>query len=218
MTDEFLDSLTAGATAYLFERGHRKAWRRGDLMFAEGERAERVVVLLDGRVKVTSLSGDGRLALLAFRRPTCLVGELSAVDGLPCSATVTTLEPARGLLVQAPDFRSFLTGFPDARARVMQTLSTRLRDADSKRREFATMDTRGRVAGRLLELVDEFGVSTDGRIRIDLPLTQDDLAAWTGSSREAVTKALRVFRDRGVIDTRRRAIVVNDLNALRKHN
>ena len=95
-------------------------------------------------------------------------------------------------------------------------ISKRLRDADRKRAEFAAYDTVGRVASRLLELADRFGESQENGIRISLPLTQEELAGWTGSSREAVSKALSSLRSLGCIETKRRGITILDIGRLRK--
>ena len=72
----------------------------------------------------------------------------------------------------------------------MRALIGRLRDADRKRIEFGAYDTTGRVAARLVELAERFGEPTEDGLRIGLPFSQDELAGWTGASREAVSKAL----------------------------
>jgi CRP-like cAMP-binding protein len=99
----------------------------------------------------------------------------------------------------------------------MRMLAQRLRDADRKRIEFGAQDSTGRVAARLVELAERFGTgSSDGEIKIALPLSQDELAGWVGSSREAVSKALGVLRSAGWIRTSRMSVVVLDLPALRR--
>ena len=99
---------------------------------------------------------------------------------------------------------------------MLAMLSTRLRDSDRRLAEFAAADTLGRVAARLVELCDQHGdVSTPGSVRITLPITQEDLAGWTGSSIESTAKALRQLRSLGWITTGRRALEVHDLAALR---
>jgi CRP-like cAMP-binding protein len=100
----------------------------------------------------------------------------------------------------------------------MRMLVTRLRDADSKRVEFTAFDTVGRVARRLVELAERFGTASDDRVEIALALSQEELAGWTGSSREAVSKALQSLRGRGWIETKRRGITILDLDALRKRS
>jgi CRP-like cAMP-binding protein len=98
----------------------------------------------------------------------------------------------------------------------MRLVTGKLRDADRKRIEYGAYDTTGRVATRLLELADRYGEQTGAGVRVALPLSQDELAGWTGSSREAVSKALRSLRDRGLIETGRRRVVIHDLDGLRR--
>jgi len=109
-----------------------------------------------------------------------------------------------------------LAGHPDASLSLLASVGARLRDSDRRRVEFVALDSIGRVARRLVELAEQFGVAdADGALRIDVPITQDDLAGWTGSSREAVGKALHALRGRAWITTARRCITVVDLEGLR---
>jgi CRP-like cAMP-binding protein len=98
----------------------------------------------------------------------------------------------------------------------MRTLTGKLRDADRKRIEFGAYDTTGRVAARLVEMAERFGEPSEDGVAIALPFTQDELAGWTGASREAVSKALGALRTAGWIRTSRMRVVVRDLAALRE--
>jgi CRP/FNR family transcriptional regulator, cyclic AMP receptor protein len=82
--------------------------------------------------------------------------------------------------------------------------------------EFAASQTLTRVAIRLVELAHRYGEPSDGEVVIDLPISQEELAGWTGSSREAVAKALHTLREMGLIVTDRRRITVTDLDGLRR--
>ncbi|MFI5916343.1 Crp/Fnr family transcriptional regulator [Dactylosporangium sp. NPDC051541] len=213
---EFFDLLHADEQAALEAAGHRRQWRRGAVIFREASRSEAVVILRAGRVKVSSDTASGTEVVLAVRGPGALLGELSAIDGGPMSASVTALEPVTALSVPSPDFERYLLGHARISFLLMRELTRRLRDADRKRIEFGAFDTTGRVAARLVELAERFGEQTpEEGIRISLPLSQDELAGWTGSSREAVTKALRTLREEGLIQTGRLHVVVHDLDALR---
>jgi CRP-like cAMP-binding protein len=153
--------------------------------------------------------------LLAIRGPGDLIGELGALEQIPRFGTATALEQVEALVVPATVFRKVVAENPAAAGVVMQMLGHRLRDSDRKRAEFGTRGSGARVAARLLELADRFGVRVDEGIRIDLPLTQDELALWTGCSREAVTKAMQAMRESRWVKTGRRSIVIVDEEALR---
>jgi CRP-like cAMP-binding protein len=213
---EFFDLLTAAEAEALRQVGHRQQWSRGAMIYRQGERSERVVVLRTGRVKVSTDTPSGVEVVLAVRGPGALVGELSSLDGEPLSASVSALEPVTALVVPHPAFESYLHANGRVAFLLMRQIVGRLRDADRKRVEFGAFDTTGRVAARLVELAERFGQPTDGGLRIGVALSQDDLAGWTGASREAVTKALRQLRSAGWISTGRMNVVVRDLDALRE--
>jgi CRP/FNR family cyclic AMP-dependent transcriptional regulator len=212
---EFSDLLTADETAALVSAGTTRQWRRGAALMRQDEPAEWVVILRSGRVKVVSNTAIGIEVVLAVRGPGALVGELSAIDHLPPSATVEALEPVTALVVPHAEFERFLQAHGRVAFLLMQEVAHRLRDADRKRIEFGAYDTTGRVAARLVELAERFGSETPDGVRIGLPLSQDELAGWTGASREAVSKALRTLRTEGLIRTGRLRVVVRDLDALR---
>ncbi|MFI6787335.1 Crp/Fnr family transcriptional regulator [Nonomuraea sp. NPDC050383] len=211
---EFLSMLTPEEVEALRAAGRPRRWERGSTVMSEGDTSDWVLVLTEGRVKVSSHTSSGTEVVLAVRGPGALLGEMCAIDGSPRSATVTTLEPVAGIVVR--DFPAFLQAHGRVAVLLMRLVTGRLRDADRKRVEYGAFDTTGRVATRLLELADRYGEKTNGGVRVALPLSQDELAGWTGASREAVSKALRSLRDRGLIETGRRRVVIHDLEGLRK--
>lgn len=213
--DNFGSAVAPKEMADLLSRGVKRNFRRGAFLMTEGEASDHVILLLSGRAKISSYTADGKEVVLAVRGPGDLLGEFSAIDGQSRSATVSALEPIEALIVPSERFIAFLADHGRLAILLLQTMTRKLRDADRKRVEFGAYDTPGRVARRLLELVDRYGENEGDNVRISLSLTQDELAGWTGSSREAVSKALREFRDRGWVTTGRRSIIVLDVDALR---
>jgi CRP-like cAMP-binding protein len=180
----------------------------GARLFHEGDRSRDVYLVRSGRLKVSTVSSGGKELLLVVREPGDLVGELSALDGSPRSATVTALEPVEVVVVSAERFVEHLARTPAAALTVLQTVTGRLREAERKRAEFGVHDATVRVARRLVEMSDRFGPR-------GLKLTQDELAGWIGASREAVARSLRQLREAGVVTTGRQVVDVVDLDALR---
>jgi CRP/FNR family cyclic AMP-dependent transcriptional regulator len=214
--EEFLARLDEADRADLAARGRHRRWPAGASLFLEGDRSTTVVVVVSGRVKVFSLTEQGEEVVLAVRGPGALLGELSAVDGGERSTSVSALEPVIALVVPVPEFVAFLQGHAGAAMVLLRLVTSRLRDADRKRVEFGAFDIPARVAGRLVELAERFGEPDGDGVRIAVALSQDELAGWVGASREAVAKALRVLRDRGLVTTGRRTMTVLDLDGLRR--
>jgi CRP/FNR family transcriptional regulator, cyclic AMP receptor protein len=189
--------------AALKREGVARRFSRGQTLFVEGDRSDRVFLIDQGWVIVFCTAAAGRDVVLAVRGPGDVLGDLSALDDLPRSATALALDEVDAVV--AP--RSTLTrtlGDVGAAQELIQTL------------EFATRDTLGRVAMRLLDLAERFGRPTVDGIVVDLPLSQDQLASWCGASREATVKALGTLRSLGCIATSRRQVVVREVEVLRR--
>jgi CRP/FNR family transcriptional regulator, cyclic AMP receptor protein len=212
--EDFWSALEAADADALMAVAMPRTFRRGQVLVYEGQRADKVLVLRSGRVKVASITPNGREVVLAFRGPGELVGELSALDDEPRSASIIAIEKVEALCLPPHEFRAFVTQHPSASLAMLQLLSRRLRDADAKRKEFAALTAIGRVAGQLRELADRFGREDEGAIVITLPLSQEELAGSTGVSLESVARALQTMRSLKCIETGRREIRVLDVEAL----
>src|SRR4051794_19891664 len=122
---EFLALLNAEEVADLREAGRPRRWERGATVMGEGDTSDWVLVLTSGRVKVSSHTASGTEVVLAVRGPGALVGDMSALDGHPRSATVTSLEPIEGLVIH--DFPGYLRSHGRVAVLLMQLIVSRLR-------------------------------------------------------------------------------------------
>ncbi len=207
--------MDAALLAVVRRDAQERRFRRGQALFVEGDRAERLFLVEQGWVLISILSATGRETVLSLAGPGDLLGDASAVDGAPRSASatalgdvVTAVTPSRVLSDAVSD--------PELAVGLLRMLAGRLREADRRRVEFASLDTLGRVSSRLVELVARFGAEEDdGSVAIELPLSQEQLASWCAASREATVKALASLRQLGYITTGRHRVHVHDLDALR---
>jgi CRP/FNR family transcriptional regulator, cyclic AMP receptor protein len=199
----------------LLALGTRRKFARGAVLMFQHELDERVMLLLTGRVKVTRVDNEGRELLLSIRDPGDVLGELSLIDREPRIASVTALEPVEALVGSAQAFRRHLETTPRIATVLLEIVTRRFRDATLKRSQFSTLDTMGRLAARLLELAERYGEPADGGLSVSSPLSQEDLAAWTGASRAGVAQALHAMRELGWIRSERRRLLVLDADALR---
>jgi len=211
----FWELLDADAAAAVNRHARPRSYARGDALMHAGQVPQEVIVLRSGRVKVSATTPAGRRVLLAFRGPGDLVGEMSAIDEQPRGASVEALEPVEAIAIGHQHFRAVLRDQPAASLALLRVLADRLREADAKRIQLTGYTAMGRVAFCLLELCERFGAGEEGPVDILLPLSQEELAGWAGSSLESVARSLQSMRGLGWIETRRRAIRVLDRDALR---
>jgi CRP/FNR family transcriptional regulator, cyclic AMP receptor protein len=151
-----------------------------------------------GEVKVTTAALTGQELVLDIVGADEVLGELSAIDGAPRSATAVALTDVEITAISADRFRTFLHETPSVQAAMLEQTVARLRQANRRQLEYSSSDALGRVCARLDELVERHG---DASAQLDLGLSQTELAQWCGLSREAVVKALRKLRNLGWIAT-----------------
>jgi CRP/FNR family transcriptional regulator, cyclic AMP receptor protein len=213
-----MDSLPEPDGHVLMGLGHEREWERGEALVRTGERAQSAIVLLSGLAKIHKTDAEGQEVVFGIVGPGDLLGEVAATRRSARSATVTALGGVRARVIPVPEVRTFLSARPQAALALLDLTLSRLYAADAQRVELATSESLARVASRIIELAERFGQPTDsGVIQTALPINQEELASWSGSSRESAARALRTLRELGLIETRRLRLTVLDLERLRAH-
>jgi CRP/FNR family transcriptional regulator, cyclic AMP receptor protein len=199
------------------EHGVRRTFRRGQVLFSEGDIGERVLLLESGWVTIRSSGPEGEEMVLNIRGPGELLGEMSILDRAPRSAAAVAVDEVSALVAPASAVSRVIAGDAQAAGEVVRILLIRLRESDGQRLEYMVFPTITRVARRLVDLAERFGEPTPAGTRVELPLSQEELASWCASSREATAKALRTLREVGAIATGRRTVTLTDEDVLRLH-
>lgn len=194
----------------------RRTVARNTSMLRAGSAGDDLVLLLSGRVKLVAFGVERREVVLAIRGPGELIGEMAALGGQRRTATAIAIEDAEVGVLSAEEFRRYLAEHSSAALILIRMLVRRVTEATREVVDLATQDSVGRVAKRLLELAADHGVPSGEGIRIELSLTQDELASWTGATRETVSRALRLMRRLGWVATAHGSITVLDVAAMRE--
>lgn len=196
------------------ERGTKIHFSGGDPLFREGDKSTSVYACTYGRIKVFVTTPSGRDLLLGVKTPVQAFGELSAIDGRPRSASAFAMERSVVAQLTAEELLDAFTTTPMLALLVLREISDQLRRANARIAARGTQSTTARAGSLLLELGEKFrrhGPSVDS---IELPITQDELAAWIGATREATARSLATFRKAGAISTGRNKIVLHGLDSL----
>lgn len=136
----------------LLRLGAIRHFRSGEFLLREGEHSEHVLILLSGRVKVTSTADNGYTAVLGVYGPGDLVGEIASLDRCPRSATVVAMDPVHARVIDGTVFRGFIESEAGAGVALAQLIASRLRMANRWRLAFAAFPVRRRLALVLLDL------------------------------------------------------------------
>jgi CRP/FNR family cyclic AMP-dependent transcriptional regulator len=194
----------------------RRIFRAGEVIFHRDDPGQVLYVIKEGKVKICLISPDGQeISLVVFGKGECF-GELALLDGLPRSADAIAMERAECYTLQRSDFHNAIMKNPTIAIQVMEVLSKRLRSTDQQVEDLIFLDVYGRVAKKLIELADSHGSRVDDGTRIEVRLTQQELASMVGASRESVNKVIGYFTDKKYISTDRHRITIHHIDALRR--
>ena len=189
---------------------------KGGILFKEGDEGEHVYVIVDGKLKLGTSSGDGRENLLSILGPGEMFGELSLFDPGPRTSTATAVTDAKLLSLSHEKLIPWLKGNPEVSLHLLARLAQRLRRTNEAVGDLVFSDVPGRVAKALMDLGARFGKQSDEGLFVNHDLTQEELAQLVGASRETVNKALADFAGRGWLKLDGRAVLITDVERLEK--
>ena len=208
--------LDAASLRQLAAAAHRRAFQAGEMIFHRGDPGQVLYVIRQGTVKIGLTSQEGQEVALAVLGPGECFGELALLDGQPRSADAQALEQVHAYSLRRSEFIGVVMREPRIAIQVMQVLSQRLRQTDEMVQDLLFLDVHGRVVKKLLELSETHGVRTPEGIRIELRLTQAELAAMVGASRESVNKVMGYLTEKHYITTDKHRTTVTRLADLRR--
>jgi CRP/FNR family transcriptional regulator, cyclic AMP receptor protein len=192
-----------------------RRFRRGEVLFHEDDPGDALFVVASGRVKVVVPSEDGDEAILATLRRGDFLGELALLDGAPRSASAIALESTEVLALPRDQFRLLVADQPAIRDALLASLAGELRRLTTHVAELHFLDLTGRLAAGLARLAQDHGERLpNGAIKLDGPLTQGEMAAMIGATRQSVNKLLGEFEADGLLRVDGNSIVVPDLDRL----
>ena len=164
-------------------------------VFHEGDPADSIFVVVNGRVKIVTTSSDGKEFILSVLGAGQVFGEMGLLDEAPRSASVSTITDVELLVIKHDDFDHLLKTSPGISRKLMAILSRRLRRANSKMESLAYMDVAGRLARYLLDMALDHGQRLgNGWVVVRRP-THSDIAHSIGTSRETVSRLINEFEE-----------------------
>jgi CRP/FNR family cyclic AMP-dependent transcriptional regulator len=188
----------------LADRTTTRSYAKQAIIVNEGDQSDSLYLILAGRVKIYLADEHGKELILAIKGPGQYFGEM-VLDEQPRSASVMTLEPAQFAILSRADFKQFLLSHPEVSLQLIQNLIRVARGLNRSVRNLAMLDVYGRVARILLELA----VERDGKLVIPEKLTQKDIAARVGASREMINRVLRDLTAGGYVSVEDGRITIN---------
>lgn len=206
----FFSSLALAESEMLLRHMVVKRAAAGHVLFHREQPGDGLYAILSGRIAFTVGSPEGKELILNVLGPGEFFGEIALLDGKGRSASAVARDPSELAFIGRADFLDFLGRRPETMLRIIELLCSRLRRATDYIEDSAFLDLPARLSKSLLGLVDGRGRAAEATVRI----SQEELAAMLGVSRERVNRQLAVWCDLGIVDLGRGRVIVRDEVAL----
>ena len=192
----------------------QRRFRGGEAVFEQGGEARHFFVLLSGRLRVTQVTAEGQQVIVRMVNPGDLFGIARALRRNDYPGTATAVIDSVALAWPMARWAEFVRDFPSFATGAMQTMGDRLQEAHARMRELATEEVERRVAHTVLRLGNQAGRKEATGIRIDFPISKQDIAEMAGTTLHTVSRILSAWEAAGLVETGRQKLLLKDPHRL----
>lgn len=193
-----------------------RVYEKGQMILLEESMGETFFIITQGAVKVTRLSADGREVILAMLGESDFFGEMSLLDGEGRSANIIANEYAKVLTLSRSDFLDCLESYPKIAIALLEELAIRLRKSDQQIESLSLSDSEHRIGITLIRLAGELGTIKQGHVTVKNLPYQQDIANMAGTSRETVSRTLKLLEDKKLVRRKNRNLTIYNFDAFRR--
>jgi CRP-like cAMP-binding protein len=208
LSDSDLEKISSKMISRIYEKGK--------MILLEESEGETFFIILSGVVKVTRLSDDGREVILAILGESDFFGEMSLLDGEGRSANIVANEKSEVVTLSRRDFLDCLQKYPKIAIALLEELAVRLRKSDQHIESLSLSDSEQRIGITLIRLAEELGTIKQGDVNVkNLPF-QQDLANMAGTSRETVSRTLKLLESKNLLKRDGRNLTIYKFDSFRQ--
>ena len=191
-------------------------YEKGQMILLEESTGETFFIITSGTVKVTRLSDDGREVILALLGESDFFGEMSLLDGEGRSANIVANEDAEVMTLSRRDFLEYLETYPKIAIALLEELAVRIRKSDQQIESLSLSDSEQRIGITLIRLAEESGTIKRGDVTVQNLPYQQDIANMAGTSRETVSRTLKLLEDKKLVKRNGSDVTIFNFNTFRQ--
>ena len=208
--------LRASEIDSLISYSRVERYTAGREIFAKGSPGQSLVAVLRGRIKISSLSNEGKEIVFNIVNAPEIFGEIAVLDGEERSADATAMTDCELLVLNRRDFLHLLENRADLCMIMLRILCQRLRQTSEQVEDVMFRHLESRLAKALLQLAERAGLHGLQSTSVELHVSQRELGSMAGGSRESVNKILQNWHRQGLIDLGKASVLIRDIEALRR--
>lgn len=179
----------------------QKHYKKDEVIFFEGEKGEGLYLIETGKVKLVKMTESGEELTLNIYRDNEVFAEIVIFDQGPYPATAIAMKDSVINKIETKNLNSFIKKYPNISTKIMKIITKRLRRAQENARDLGLKNSKKRIASLLNYLAERHGIKENDKIKINISLTQQEIANMIGTTRETVSRTINSFKKEGYIKT-----------------
>jgi len=215
-TVPIFSDLSANVLDELLSRMTKRSYQKNNMILMEDEFGDTFFIIASGSIKITRVSEDGREVILAMLGESEFFGEMSLLDGETRSANAIAIEESEVLILKRHDFLLFLERFPKIAISLLTEMAGRIRKSDQQIESLSLSDAEHRIGITLIRMAEELGTIRQGKVEISNLPYQQDIANMAGTSRETVSRMMKILEDKGFIKRSGHSLSILDYSQFKK--
>ncbi len=198
----------------IINSGIRKSIKPKKILFHEGDPAQRCYLVIKGSLKLAKLNEQGREIIIRYIGPAELTAEIAVLKEKKYPVTAEAIKETEIISWNKKTMMQLMRKYPDIAINMLETVFERIDDVQSRYLELSTELVGQRIARTLLRLMQRYGKKTSDGIRIDMPLSRQNIADYCGTTLYTASRMLSVWEKRAWIKSRREQITITDPPAI----
>ncbi|MDP7025849.1 MAG: Crp/Fnr family transcriptional regulator [Candidatus Marinimicrobia bacterium] len=215
-TVPIFSDLSAKVLDELLSRMTKRSYQKNNMILMEDEFGDTFFIIASGSIKITRVSEDGREVILAMLGEGEFFGEMSLLDGETRSANAIAIEESNVLILKRHDFLLFLERFPRIAISLLTEMAGRIRKSDQQIESLSLSDAEHRIGITLIRMAEELGTIRQGKVEISNLPYQQDIANMAGTSRETVSRMMKILEDKGFIKRSGHSLSILDYSQFKR--
>jgi CRP/FNR family transcriptional regulator len=198
--------------------GH-KSYKKGDMLCRQGERADTLFIINEGKVKLSKITKEGKEQIVHIFTSGDFFGELSLFSSNEnYNFDVYAISNVKICTLSKDDMNKIIMSNPEISLKLLQVITKRLTQTENLAQNLATNDAEIRIAFMLLEFAEKYGIATEEGLQINLPINREEMANYVGVTRETISRKLSIFEELGIIDLKgNKVLIIKELDTLKSY-
>lgn len=192
----------------------KENFKKKQEIFSEGDPSDWFYILINGKVKITKMSVDGREIIIELISPPDFFGGFAVLKGFPYPANAVAMEDSNVIKISRHNLLKIIDRFPNVMYDMTANLGDRIREFHDTLKNIALERVESRIAALILKLADKTGEKKDKTILINMRLTKQDIAEMVGTTVETTIRVMSKFKKSGFIDDKDGKVLIKNLEAL----